>query len=83
MSPQKVLKGCPESKQERAPPCLHAFGFVAPILFCSRAIKSLDEVFLFLLPIPAFVHHQFRRAWFRMSVNGQLCKIMDSYQQNS
>ena len=31
MSRQKVLNGCPESKQERAPPCLHAFGFVAPV----------------------------------------------------
>ena len=33
MSLQKVLLKSPESKQERAPPCLHEFGLVAPIRF--------------------------------------------------
>ena len=36
MSRQKVLKGCHENKQESAPPCLHAFRYVAPIMFHIR-----------------------------------------------
>ena len=39
----ECLRGCPENKQERTPPCLHAFEIVATSRFCGSSCNTTKE----------------------------------------